>query len=401
VPDRSLRICHIAYTFYESDGRVMRYVQTLAERGDAVDVVALRRPGKPWRESVASVCLYRIQHRSATERSAWTYLLKILWFLLKSTVLVSGLQLRRRYDIVHVHNVPDFLVFAAWLPKAMGARVILDIHDILPELYAGKFNGGAPSRAFRTLARVERACCSFADHVIVANDLWYETLTSRSVRASKCTAFLNYPDLDVFKCAGNGDVPPGSPYLILYPGSLNHHQGVDLALRAVALARPHMPDAELHIYGRGPALPELVRLARDLGLDDSVRFMESVSLARIAEVMASASLGVVPKRSNGFGNEAFSTKTLEFMACGVPVIVSRTRIDQHYFSDDLVNFFEAGSVTDLAHVLLRTYRHRDEQRLKVVAAREFAIRHSWQARSPDYRVLVDSLVDACRAHQPA
>jgi glycosyltransferase involved in cell wall biosynthesis len=162
-----------------------------------------------------------------------------------------------------------------------------------------------------------------------------------------------------------------------------------------------MPDAELHIYGRGPALPELVRLARDLGLDDSVRFMESVSLARIAEVMASASLGVVPKRSNGFGNEAFSTKTLEFMACGVPVIVSRTRIDQHYFSDDLVNFFEAGSVTDLAHVLLRTYRHRDEQRLKVVAAREFAIRHSWQARSPDYRVLVDSLVDACRAHQPA
>src|SRR4051812_30551078 len=108
-PARPFRVCHIAYTFYESDNRVMRYVQTLAARGDHVDVVALRRPPQPWRERLNGATFYRIQSRSATEKAASSYLLKILWFLIKSMVLVTALQLRRRYDVVHVHNVPDFL----------------------------------------------------------------------------------------------------------------------------------------------------------------------------------------------------------------------------------------------------------------------------------------------------
>jgi glycosyltransferase involved in cell wall biosynthesis len=398
LPRRPLRICHIAYTFYESDNRVMRYVQTLAKRGDKVDVVALRPAGRPWREANDGVCMYQIQRRATTEKGAWTYLLKLLWFWLKSTILATGLQLRRRYDVVHVHNVPDFLVFGAWLPKLMGARIILDIHDIVPELYAGKFNGSPSSRVFRLLTTIERICCSFADHVIVSNDLWHDKLTSRSVPASKCSTFMNYPDLSVFKPTPARKRPADSPFLVLYPGSLNHHQGVDIAVRAFALVRREMPGAVFHIYGRGPALTELIGLTHDLGLDDSVRFMKYVSLTRLAEVMASASVGVIPKRSDGFGNEAFSTKILEFMGCEVPVIVSRTRIDEYYFNDRLVNFFEAGSATSLADVLLRTYRHPDEQHPKVRAAKEFATQRSWQVRSADYRSLIDSLVTRSCSH---
>jgi glycosyltransferase involved in cell wall biosynthesis len=396
VSGSALRICHIAYTFYDSDNRVMRYVQGLANRGDRVDVVCLRERGQAWRDVAGQVRVYRIQRRSATERRMSTYLFKILLFCLKATFLLCGLQLRRRYDVVHVHNVPDFLVFAAWLPKLMGVRIILDIHDILPELYAGKFNGGAPSIGTRMLARMERACCHFADHVIVANDLWYHTLTARSVPPSRCTAILNYPDLSVFRPAATGAPRPTSRYMILYPGSLNFHQGVDIAVRALAAARPYMPEAELHIYGSGPELPRLTRLVDELGLERVVKFSDSVSLACIAEVIASASVGIVPKRADGFGNEAFSTKILEFMACGVPVIVSRTRIDLHYFTEDLVSFFEPGDVYDLARVLLWTYQHPEEQCAKVLAAREFAVRHSWQVRSGGYRGLIDSLVDGRR-----
>lgn len=389
---RPLRVCHVAYTFYEFDNRVMRYVETLSARGDQVDVVALRRPGYAWRESTGAVCLYRIQRRSTNEKRAWTYLFKILWFCLKSTCLVTALQLRRRYDVVHVHNIPDFLVFVAWLPKLMGAHVILDIHDIVPELYSGKFAASSGSAVFRSLVAVEQLCCRFADHVIVANHIWYDRLILRSVPAMKCTTILNYPDLAIFKPLpdkGRSKVPG---FLILYPGSLNHHQGVDIAIRAFALVRDRMPDAEFHIYGRGPALDELIRLAHNSGLDGSVKFMESVGITRIATVMASASVGVVPKRADGFGNEAFSTKIFEFMACGVPMIVSRTRVDEYYFNERLVNFFQPGNAADLADVLLRTYRNPAEQIERVRAAQDFAERYSWQVRSADYRFLVDSLV---------
>jgi len=392
MSDRPLHVCHIAYTFYDRDNRVMRYVQTLAARGDQVDVISLRAYGQRWRETVNGVSLYRVQRRATTEKRPWTYLLKIAWFWLKSMMLTTGLQLRGRYDLVHVHNIPDFLVFVAWLPKLMGARLILDIHDLVPELYAGKFNRSLSAAVIRVLIVLERACASFADHVIVSNHLWHDRLTSRSVAASKCTTIVNYPDLDLFKPCPAEKTRTDSRFVILYPGSLNHHQGVDIAVRAFASVRDGMPDAVFHIYGNGPALGGLIGLARELGLDGRVAFMERTSVARIAEVMAAAGVGIVPKRSDGFGNEAFSTKILEFMACAVPVIVSRTRIDDFYFNDALVNFFEPGSVSSCADVLLRTYRHRADQRAKVVAAREFAMRYSWQVRSADYVSLVDSLV---------
>ncbi|AMY12979.1 GDP-mannose-dependent alpha-(1-6)-phosphatidylinositol monomannoside mannosyltransferase [Luteitalea pratensis] len=387
---RPLRVCHLAYTFHESDNRVMRYVRTLAARGDQVDVIALRPAGSGRRADEGTIRVYQIQRRSTTERAAWMYLLKLLWFWLKSMSILSWLQVRRRYDVVHVHNVPDFLVFAAWLPKVMGARLILDIHDMMPELYAGKFAQGRPSKTFGMLAALERLSCRFADHVIASNDLWVETLNRRSAAADKCTVFINHPDLTLFRPRQRAR-PDGAPFVFLYPGSLNHHQGVDLAVRAFAAARSQMPSAELHIYGRGPALPLLHDLVKELHLGEAVRIKDFLPSVQIAEVMSAADVGVVPKRADGFGNEAFSTKILEFMACGVPVIVARTRIDAHYFTDALVNFFEPGDVESLAGVMRQVYAHAAEQVGRIEAAREFAGHQSWQARRADYERLVDAL----------
>lgn len=370
----------------------MRYVRTLAARGDTVNVIALRPAGAPWRIDEDGVTIYQIQRRSTTERAAWVYLLKLLWFWFKSMLVISWLQLRRRYDVVHVHNVPDFLVFAAWLPKLMGAGLILDIHDMMPELYAGKFAAGGPSAAFGALAAIERLSCRFVDHVIASNDLWLDTLNKRSAPADKCTAFINYPDTTLFRPSVTRK-SQSTPFVFLYPGSLNHHQGVDLAVSAFAAVRHQMPGAELHIYGRGPALPMLHELIRSLALDDAIRIKDFLPSVQIAKVMGDASVGVVPKRADGFGNEAFSTKILEFMACGVPVVVARTRVDEYYFSRDVLTFFEAGNVESLAAALLDVYRSPIDAKRKATAALTLARSMSWQTKSPDYRSLVDSVAE--------
>jgi glycosyltransferase involved in cell wall biosynthesis len=396
---RPLRICHLAYSFYDADNRVIRYAETLAERGDEVDVISLRRADMKWHDLNGSVRIFRIQRRAVTERHAWMYLVKILWFFIRSSVLLSLLQLRKRYDVVHVHNVPDFLVFAAALPKLMGARVILDIHDILPELYAGKFGVGRHSPVFRFLLHIERLSCQFADHVIVSNHLWHATLIQRSVHANKCSTMLNYPDLRVFRPGALDTKGGADKFIILYPGSLNHHQGVDIAVKAFALIKDRMPVAELHIYGEGPGYSDLLRLIAECGLKEHVRLLKPLSLAKIAEVMAAADVGVVPKRAEGFGNEAFSTKTLEFMACGVPVVVSRTKIDAYYFSDTVVSFFTPGDETHLAEVLLEHYTQRSNHAGRIEAARELAMLYSWQERAGDYRNLIESLVASTRGEK--
>ena len=116
-----------------------------------------------------------------------------------SMVEITRRHMKEPYDIIHVHSVPDFEVFASFVPKLKGAKIILDIHDIVPELYAAKFNVGQDSLIFKALKVVEKLSASFADHVIIANDLWKGRLVERSVPASKCTSLINFPDVEVFR----------------------------------------------------------------------------------------------------------------------------------------------------------------------------------------------------------
>ena len=388
---RPLRVCHLAYTFYESDNRVLRYAAALVERGDDVEVLALRRPDQEKVADVRGVRVFRIQRRAKTERAPATYLVKILWFLLKSMVLLSLRHLRRPYDIVHVHNVPDFLVFAAWLPKLMGARVILDIHDLLPELYGGKFATESAATVFRGLLLAERLSCRFADHVFVANHLWHGRLIQRAVSAEQCTAILNYPDLRVFKPVPAERKPRDGRFIILYPGSLSRHQGLDVAIEALALVSDRMPTADLHIYGEGPARSSLMQLVIDRGLGGRVVFFDPLPIDQIAAVMASASVGVEPKQGTGFGNEALSTKILEFMSCGVPVIASRTQVHASYFDETVLTFFAPGDTAGLARALVDVYDHYPERLAGVERARTFAAGYSWQRRVTDYYGVIESL----------
>src|SRR5205807_8433967 len=136
-----------------------------------------------------------------------------------------------------------------------------------------------------------------------------------------------------------------------------------------------LPHCEFHIYGDGSAKESLVRLAADLGLDGSVQFFKPRSVREIAAIMAEADLGVVPKRADSFGNEAYSTKIMEFMAVGVPVVVSATKIDRYYFDDSVVKFFESGNSDALAKALVEVLQNEDLRRQMIGAALAYAAKN--------------------------
>jgi glycosyltransferase involved in cell wall biosynthesis len=211
-----MRACMVAYTFYESDNRVMRYAETLAKRGDLVEVISLRNAGQAVHECVNGVAVYRIQERTRNEKSQWTYLFRILLFFFRSMILLSQRHLACPYDLIHIHSVPDFLVFAAWLPRATGCRLILDIHDLAPELYASKFHSGRQSLLYRVLLMEERWSARFAHHVIIANHLWEKRIVQRSVPAAKCTVVTNAPDPTIFHPGVRKR--PDNKFILLFPG---------------------------------------------------------------------------------------------------------------------------------------------------------------------------------------
>src|SRR5215468_3548071 len=172
-----LRICMLAYAFYESDTRILQYATALSKRGDTVDVIALRRGQEmPPFEVLNGVNVYRIQTRTVNEKGLLCYAWRIGRFLMRSALLLHRKHREHPYQLIHVHNVPDFLAFAALSPKCHRVPVLLVIHDLLPEFYASKFKINSKSFLFALLTFVERCSTAFASHIIVANHLWRDRL---------------------------------------------------------------------------------------------------------------------------------------------------------------------------------------------------------------------------------
>lgn len=384
------KVCMVVYSNYESDNRVRRYSEALASRGDLVDVIAVATGDSPMdRDEISGVTVHRIQHRERNEKRRWHYVSRLIGFLAKSSVFLARHHALKRYDMIHVHNVPDFLVFAAWYPKWTGAKIILDIHDIVPELYTSKFNTRGDHLCSELLKWVEKLSANFADHVIVSNHLWFKKLIARSVPESKCSTFINHVDTSLFW--QHQRTRNDTRFVMIFPGSFQWHQGLDVAIGAVALIKERVPNIEFQIYGDGPETSRLSELCEQLDLRDSVRFCGTLPLDQIADVIANADLGVVPKRADSFGNEAFSTKIMEFMSQGVPVVASRTKIDSFYYTDEVVRFFASGDSQSLADAMLDVFEHRELRESLVNAGYKYVALNCWETRKKEYLTLVDSL----------
>jgi len=384
-----MKVCMLAYTFYETDNRVMRYAEALVKRGDNVDVVALKRKGQSFHETIDGVNLYRIQEREVNEKSQLSYMVRVLRFLIKSGWFVTKKHLKSYYDVIHVHSVPDFEVFSALIPMMTGAKIILDIHDIVPELFASKFKVKKSSFLFKLLILVEKFSIAFSNHIIVSNHIWEKKLKSRSIMSKKITTILNYPDRDLFY--KKNESKADGRFVIMYPGTLNWHQGIDIAIKAMGIIKEEIHDADLHIYGEGPSKEYLKSLINRFGLQNRIFVCDFIPVKKIAKVMANADMGIIPKRNDSFGGEAFSTKILEFMSMGIPVIVSKTKIDQLYFNDSIVKFFKPEDEKNLAQSIRLMIKDAKLRAQLSENALKFVEKNNWQIKQKIYLDIVDSL----------
>jgi glycosyltransferase involved in cell wall biosynthesis len=385
-----MRVAMVGYAFFEGNSRIQQYIKALAMRGDTVDFICLNPSHLPSVETSGTVTFYRTLERWEQEESRLGYLLRVMRFLFVSAWKLTWMHIRKPYDVIHVHSVPDFMVFAALVPKLLGARVILDIHDILPEFYTARFEAGKSSLVFKLLVQVERASIALSNHVIVANPIWRERLISRSAKPEKVTAIGNYPNPDIF-FARSKERSDGK-FIMTYPGSLNWHQGLDIAVRAFSKIEKEIPEAEFHIYGGGPEKQHLENLVYEMGLGGKIKFKGYRSTEEVARVMGDADLAVVPKRSKStFGTEAASTKVLEFMAVGVPVVVSRTKIDSLYYTDRTVKFYDRDDPDELAKAILCLHGNPPLREQLAANGLAYAQEQGWNQKKQGYLAIVDTL----------
>ncbi len=385
-------IVHARYPIGET--RVEREARALVNHRYEVDVICLRAEKETIGETLDGINIYRLPVRRHKGSGLIAQLFEYLVFFVLASVKLAALHRQRHYSAVQVHNLPDWLVFAALIPRLTGARVILDLHDLMPEFYAARFNRSLASFPVRLLIWQEQVSCRFADHVITVTEAWRDTLITRGVAASKVSVVMNVADDRVFYRLDTGEQPrlEDGHLRLLYHGNLTHRYGVDLAIRAVNQLREQIPNIHFHIHGGGDARRALFELADDLNLKEQVSFSNHGLLtSELPALIKQADICLVPYRRDVFTDGILPTKLMEYAALGMPVIAARTPTMARYFDETMVQFFKPGDVDDLARCIRELHANPDRLAELARGCQNFNRRYNWTEISAEYVALVERL----------
>jgi glycosyltransferase involved in cell wall biosynthesis len=377
----------VVFNDYVWDPRVRREAEALVERGDSVNCICLSREHIINLHGVQLFYLSGTKYRGA---SRLPLVFQYIRFFCYAFFKVAIEHLRSPYDVVQVHTMPDFLIFTALIPKLLGAKVVLDVHDLMPELYMAKYGAGPRSWMVRFITWMELRSVSFANRAIAVHKPHLDALAEHGNDPDKFSILLNVPDHRIFKRHGR---PPqqGGKFRLIYHGTLPRRAGLDVAIRAVAHARKEIPNLHFLIIGSGDAREKLVRLVTDLDLTGCVEFMPAMRVEELPALISQTDLGIVPYMADAFTRYVLPTKLLEYAAVGIPAICSRLSTVEAYFDSSMVAFFEPGDEVELAGEIVRMHRNPALRQALAARAGRFTELYNWPEQRKVYYQLVDSL----------
>lgn len=331
----------------------------MVEAGWAVDVLCLRKEKEKQEEEVNGVHVFRLPGKRTRGGKLW-YLWEYGWFLLQAFFKLSLLHLRRPYRAVHVHNMPDLLVFSAMLPRLSGAKIILDLHDPMPEVYMAKYSIGRSHPAILLLSFLEKQSIKFAHVVLTPNIAFRDLFVSRSCPEEKIHIVMNSPQETIFKeSSGPREKPDGKrdSFIVMYHGSIMEWFGLEIALQALLHLQEKIPNLRLDVYGDGDFVQGFLRRINEFGLEKTVRYHGYRPQEKIAEAIREVDVGVIPNPLSPFTRLNFPTRIFEYLSMAKPVIAPKTKGILDYFDEGDLYFFEPGDPRSLAGVILEVYRN--------------------------------------------
>jgi glycosyltransferase involved in cell wall biosynthesis len=396
---RGKRVAMITFSPFPADPRPRRAVEVLLQQGMAIELICLEDEGAPRREKLDNLEIIRLPITKRRGGFA-SYVYQYLSFIAASGGIVGARALNRPYDLVYIHNMPDILVVSSLLPKLRGARVILDMHDPMPELMTTIFGLENGCLAIRVLRRLEKWSMARADAVLTVNSACKRVFASRSCPSEKIGIVMNSPDDELFpfRSVGLREIESGvvRPFVMMYHGSIVERNGLDLAIRALGKVRKNIPGAELRIYGRStPFLERVLDEARHYGVHESVTYMGPRPLEALAREIGRCDIGIIPNQRSAFTDINTPTRIFEYLSQGKPAVVPRTPGILDYFSEPSILFFEAGNAEDLAATLEYVALHPRESSRAAERWQLVYLRHCWRV---EQQALINVVSEVLTAH---
>jgi glycosyltransferase involved in cell wall biosynthesis len=392
-----MRIAVVRQGLFEVDPRCRREVRVLLDEGHEVDVICRRDTGRPRIERDGRLTVRRLPI-PLRRGGAFTYLADYALFFIAAFIVLTALHVRRRYKLVQVHSLPDPLVFAALVPKLTGARVVLDLHECMPEFFGTKFGLPLDHWGVRMVGAVEQASIRFSDVTITCTEQMRAAFVGRGADPNKVGVVHNTAEEDIFDPAKH---PPrardNGRFTLICHGSVEERYGLDTAIQAVASLADEIPELRLQIYGKGGQLAELRQLANQLDVRDRVEFNGKwIPIEELLDAIAAADGGIVAMKRDAFRDLVHCNKMYDLIAMRRPVITSRTRSVEAYFSDDAFLWFTAEDPEDLARAIRELYAEPELGDRLVEQAGEEVEPYRWPRQREQYKRYVLSAPSGSR-----
>ena len=291
---------------------------------------------------------------------------------------------RHRYDVLHA---VEEAVFLSLLVRTLGCRVVYDMDSSLPEQLLGKYR--SLQRLDGLLRRLERLAVARSDLVLAV----CEDLATRVRAYATATPVDVLEDVSLLGDGAAGTVEdlradlPANGALVMYVGNLEHYQGVDLLLDAVAAVTVAAPLKVVAIGGNPVAVAAYRRRAAELGIGDTVTFVGARPLKDLGAYLMQADVLVSP-RCSGHNTPM---KLYSYLAAGKAVLATRIRSHTQVLTDDCALLVEptAPALAKGLEVLLTSPAMREQlgQAARRLATARYSVTQFRESVASAYRRL--------------
>jgi glycosyltransferase involved in cell wall biosynthesis len=355
-----IRLAILRHAYFPGDVRVDREVHALADSGCDVTVLCLRRPGEKSFEDAGHIHVHRIP-LGRRRRSKATYVIEYAISMILMAWRISRLAIHRRFDVIQVNTLPDCLVFVTLIPRLLGSRIMIDLHEPTLELYETKYGNGTSRIIRHILVFIEKYAIRFSHHALTVNDTIRQRFIDRGAPADKITVVRNVPPEDILRPPKKHRQNSTLDFLLMTHGTLQARYGQDILIRALGQIRESIPNIKVQIVGGGETEPELRRLAEYLRYEDIVEFTATVPRKELPEYLIQADVGVVPLSRSPFSDLCQPNKLFDYVALKVPVIAARVPAIEETFDDQCICYYEPGNQEDLSRAVIELHQNAEKR----------------------------------------
>jgi glycosyltransferase involved in cell wall biosynthesis len=390
------RIAIVVHAIYPGDPRVRRQSDALLDAGYEVDVICLRQRGEAREQRAGALRIVRLPVNRAFVGFAG-HIAEYVAFAALATWRLAREHRRRRYDVVQIATVPDFLAFAALPEKLRGVPLLLDLHEDMPEFFRDRFAGGALRLLLPMVTATSRGAARVADRVITVHEPLRRLSIARGVPPERISVVMNSADSRLFDPSRH----PRRPFMadgdlrLVHHSNLQRIYGLDVGIRGLATLRGDLR-WRLDVYGDGPWRPKVEAAIEDCRLSDRVTLHGRVAIDELPRLIAEADIGLVPSLPMPYMRYSLSTKLLEYAAMGVPVVASDLETFREHFTDAAVRFVPGGRPDAIARAIESLVDDPDTALGMGLEARRQAAAYDWEVQRARYLDIVDGLVGAPR-----